>query len=175
MSENRISQKEFKEKYGGDLSKLQSAVALQPKKQPEAQETAETKPKRKLVFLEYNLQKAVAKYLNLKYPKALFESSPINLSLTEKQRGMLKAIQKDGFHPPDMKIYEARREYVGLALELKKESPYLLDGVTLKKDKHLENQQRSIETMREKGWFAGFYWEFDTIKTVIDWYFEEEN
>jgi hypothetical protein len=171
---DRISQKVFKEKYGGSLDKLAQRVALEPKKQPNEQETTEKQPRKKYQYLEFKLQVSIAKYLNLKYPKIMFESSPINLNLTEGQRKMMAAIQKDHFHPPDMKLYESRRGYIGFALELKKETPYLKDGVTLKADKHLQNQQESIEIMRGKGWLAGFYWDFDTIKTAIDWYLADE-
>ena len=48
---------------------------------------------------EYNLQKQVCRYLNLKHPKVLYMSDTIaNLKLTKQQAGRNKAIQKDGFH-----------------------------------------------------------------------------
>lgn len=169
----RISHEEFKTKYGGDLTKLEQRLALQPvsnKSLSEVTQSAEDRVRKKPDYPEFRLQVQVAAYLNLKYPAVLFESSPINLRLTDSQRKMLGAIQKKGFHPPDMKIYEQRRGYIGLALELKQASPYLKDGVTLKKSEHLANQQASIEAMRSKGWLAGFYWNFDTIKSVLDWY-----
>lgn len=172
MSE-RISQKEFRERYQGDLDKLKQRVALQPKTRSDEPETT-GKRQKKYEYREFKLQCQVVSYLNYKYPDILFESSPINLNLTKAQRQMMAAIQKKGFHPPDIKLYESRRGYIGFALELKRETPYLKDGKTLKKSDHLENQQKSIEAMRTKGWLGGFYWDFDTIKTVIDWYFEIE-
>lgn len=134
--------------------------------------TNEGNKRKKYEYLEFKLQIQVVKYLQFKYPDVLFESSPINLNLTKAQRKMMSAIQKKGFHPPDIKIFEARRGHHGFALELKKETPYLKDGITLKKSEHLANQQKSIEAMGAKGWLAGFFWEFDSIKTVIDWYLE---
>ena len=169
----RISQKDFKEIYKSDLGRLQSKLALEPPKvRMEPSDTSET-TRKKYEYGEFNLQCQVVAYLNLKYPFVLFESSPINLNLTKAQRMMMSAIQKKGFHPPDIKLYIARRNYIGFALELKKSSPYLKDSVTLQKNKHLANQQRSIELMREQGWLSGFYWEFGVIKTAIDWYLEK--
>lgn len=171
---NKISQEEFQKTYGGDLGKLQSRLAVQPKNiRIEEPEDKETKRK-KYVYEEYKLQVKVANYLTLKYPKVLFESSPINLRLTHAQRKMMKAINKPFFHPPDIKIYLGRRGYDGFALELKKETPYLKDGVTLQKNEHLANQQESIKQMREANWLADFYWNFDVIRNKIDWYLGEE-
>lgn len=172
---NKISQEEFQKTYGGDLGKLTKRLAVQPKNiRLEEPEDKETKRK-KYVYLEYKLQVAVANYLTLKYPKVLFESSPINLRLTHAQRKMMSAINKSFFHPPDMKIYLARHEFHGFALELKKDTPYLIDGVTLQKNEHLANQQESIERMRKAGWLADFYWDFNVITKTIDWYITGEN
>lgn len=172
MSQPRITAKDFREKYGSDTNALAHDLALQDKTRSEQAETAVSR--KKYVYKEYELQKEVVKYLNYQYPKVLFESSPINLALTKAQRGMNSAIQKKGFSAPDLKIYESRHGYAGLALELKRESPYLKDGTTLKASDHLANQQKSIEQMRDKGWLAGFFWEFSVIKKTLDWYLGEE-
>jgi hypothetical protein len=175
----RISQEEFKNKYGSDLSALKTKLALEPSKgiskviSAEREQAEGKSTRKKYVYLEYELQKNIAKYLNLKYPKVLFESSPINLRLTQAQRGMLSAIQKDGFSPPDMKIYFANRGYNGLALELKKETPFK-QNEELKKSDHLQKQYASLLLMSQEGWHVGFYWEFDKIKSLLDWYLTPE-
>lgn len=165
-----VTKEEFQTKYGGKLENLTKNAAVMPKAGwREPLEQAETKPRKKYVYLEFELQKNLAKYLNMKYPHVLFECSPINLNLTKAQRGMISAISKDDFHPPDMKIYAKRGEFVGLALELKKENPYKNSG-ELKSSEHLKNQWRSILKMRQAGWSADFFWEFDQARKAIDEY-----
>ncbi|PRP53649.1 hypothetical protein, partial [Bacillus halotolerans] len=72
---DRITQKDFKEKFGGDLGRLQSKLALQSPVRTDIGETEEIKRK-KYVFLEYELQKQVVQYLEYQFPNVLFESSP---------------------------------------------------------------------------------------------------
>lgn len=172
--QTRITAKEFRERYGSDVNALAHDLALRDKTRSDQAETA-AKGRKKYEYREYELQKEVARYLNYAYPSILFESSPINLNLTKAQRGMNSAIQKKDFHAPDLKIYAARHGYAGLAIELKRETPYLKDGKTLKSSEHLRNQQKSIEQMREQGWMCGFFWEFETIKATLDWYLKGEN
>jgi hypothetical protein len=135
-------------------------------------EYRQIKPRKKYEYLEYELQKSLAQYLELQYPDVLFESSPINLRLTRAQRGMMAAINKRGFHSPDLKIYEARHGYHAMFLELKKESPYKING-ELKKDEHLQAQDFSMTALAGLGYWARFYWEFGTAKKAIDWYLRD--
>ena len=91
----------------------------------------------------------------------------VKLSIPQKVRN--KAIQKEGFHCPDLLIFECRHGYGGLFMELKSKSPYKKDG-TLYADEHLENQCKTIEELQKKGYHAGFYWDYETITKTIDWY-----
>ena len=121
-------------------------------------------------YREFELQKQVCKYLSAQYPKTLFLSDTIaSLRLTGAQQGRNGAIQKKGFHCPDLLILEPQKGYHGLFIELKVETPYKKDG-TLKKSDHLKGQEESMQTLREKGYFAVFAWEFEKIKEIIDWY-----
>jgi len=120
---------------------------------------------------EYILQKAVCRFLELQYPNVLFLSDTIgNVKLTELQASRNKQIQKNGFKCPDLIILEPRKGYAGLLIELKKDSPFKKDGVTLFKNEHLEAQQKSINELISKGYLAFFKWEFDDIKELINWY-----
>lgn len=92
-----------------------------------------------------------------------------SVKLTEAQAVRNKAIQKRGFKTPDLIIFEAKKGFHGLFIELKVESPYKLNG-ELKKDKHLEGQAESMELLRQKGYWADFRWTFEDAKKVIDWY-----
>ena len=119
---------------------------------------------------EYQLQKQVCTYLNVQYPDVLYLSDTIaSVRLTMPQAMRNKAIQKNGFKCPDLLILEPKNGYSGLFIELKKESPYKKDG-TLKKNKHVEGQEKSMQDLRSKGYFCLFSGSFEQTKKIIDIY-----
>jgi hypothetical protein len=79
--------------------------------------------KRKAGSPEHRLQKALVMYMKLSYPKILFCASAggmrtsMSQAVKMKQSGYVK-----GF--PDMFVYEPKKEYRGLALELKVKGNY---------------------------------------------------
>jgi hypothetical protein len=120
---------------------------------------------------EYELQKSVCKYLNLKYPNVLYMSDTIAHSkLTMMQALRNKAIQKDAFKCPDLLIFYPNGTYCGLFIELKVKSPYKLNG-ELKKDPHLQGQQSTINTLNIIGYKALFCTGIDEAIKTIDEYF----
>lgn len=138
--------------------------------------------------LEYKLQVAVCKFLEMQYPEVVFYSDSIsNINLTPMQRVRNKAIQKKNFSCPDLLILEPRNGYHGLALELKKETPYKLDGdlkkqvvKVLNKEKkiieiydHLQEQERALRTLNQKGYQAHFCWSLDMAVKIINDYMRE--
>lgn len=72
------------------------------------------------------------------------------------------------FNKPDNEMWHI---YNGLYLELKAEgnSPFKKDG-TLKKDQHLEEQDKYLQTLRGKGYKAEFATGFNEAKKIIDDY-----
>lgn len=119
---------------------------------------------------EFELQKQVCRYLELQYKDILFSSDTIaSVKLTGPQAGRNACIQKKGFKIPDLMIYESRKGYHGLFIELKVDTPYKKDG-ELKKSDHLKGQAETMEQLRQKGYFADFRWTFQGIKDLIDWY-----
>jgi hypothetical protein len=121
---------------------------------------------------EYHLQKAVCQYLNIQYPEVLYLSDTIaNLKLSIPHQVRNKAIQKKGFHCPDLLILEPNKHYKGLFIELKTSTPYKLNGEIKASSKdHLLNQQNTIIKLNEKGYKSFFAWEFETIIKQIDEY-----
>ena len=119
---------------------------------------------------EFNLQKQICSYLSLAYPKVLFMSDTIaSVKLTIPQQVRNKSIQKDGFKTPDLIIFEPRHGYNGMFIELKTETPYKKNG-ELKKSTHLEEQEETMEQLRQRGYWADFRWSFEDVKRIIDWY-----
>ena len=124
----------------------------------------------KRTYPEYELQKAFYKYLNLKHSELLYMSDTIaNLGLTPQQQGRNKAIQKEGFHCPDVIIFEPRGGCHGLFIELKVVKPYKKDG-TLKKNEHLENQMQTILDLRKRGYCANFATGFNEAVEQLESY-----
>lgn len=134
---------------------------------------------------EYKFQVAICQYLEMQYSDVLFLSDTIaSVKLTETQGARNKKIQKRDFSCPDLLILEPNKKFHGLYLELKNSSPYNKDG-TLKKQKverknsagitidvydHLEEQDRALRNLRNKGFYADFCWDIDTAIKIIDDY-----
>jgi hypothetical protein len=75
---------------------------------------------------ETNIQVAVANYLRIKYPSVLFTIAPNGIKLPIWTAKMLKMM---GYRAgtPDVLIFEPRKEYNGLFIELKTEKGKLSD------------------------------------------------
>lgn len=142
---------------------------------------------------EHELQARVCTYISQRYKNVLFLSDTVaNLSLTFFQAGRNKEIQKSGFSCPDLIILEPRRGFCGLFIELKVESPFKVNG-ELRKQKlaiyrktkygkikigekdHLEEQQKAINALKGKGYYACFSWGYEMTINIIDEYLKEEN
>lgn len=119
---------------------------------------------------EFYLHKSVCDYLKLQYPSVLFMSDTIaSVKLTMGQAKRNKDIQKQGFKTPDLIIFEPRNGFHGLFIELKTESPFKKDG-TIYSNEHLEGQAKTIEDLKQRGYYAAFSWGFDMTKQIIDNY-----
>lgn len=127
---------------------------------------------------EDSLAQQIANYLNLQYPKVVYHFDagsgarlPIGLAMKNKRLN-----KHSGW--PDLFIAEPRKAELfnphpgakGLFLELKIASPFLKDGITLKKDEHLHNQFLLHEVLRSKGYEVHFGVGFDNCKKLIDEY-----
>ena len=122
---------------------------------------------------EFELQKAVCRYLDMQHPNVLYISDTIaNLKLTVPQQVRNKLIQKQGFKCPDLLILEPNKSHNGLFIELKTKSPYKKNGEIFKND-HLLGQQHSIDQLNQKGYLCCFAWEFEDIKKLIDDYLKD--
>ncbi len=119
---------------------------------------------------EFELQKAICRWLNVQYPKVLYLSDTIaSVKLTIPQQNRNKLIQKNGFKTPDLLIFEPNKEFKGLFIELKVKSPFKKDG-TLLKDEHLESQQKTINDLKQKGYYACFSWSLEMTLDIVNRY-----
>jgi hypothetical protein len=120
---------------------------------------------------ENDLHIAICKYLQHQYPKVLFTSESSGLRVTISQARKLKSMRScSGL--PDIMIFEPRKNYHGLFLEVKREGTiiYKKNG-ELTADKHIREQEEILHQLKEKGYFAEFVVGFDEAKAIIDYYF----
>jgi len=121
---------------------------------------------------EFILQKQVCQYLRLQYPSTFFLSDTVaSVKLTLPQQARNKAIQCNGFKTPDLIIFEPKKNYSGLFIELKKETPFKKSGeVKASQNNHLDLQNNTLMNLRSLGYKASFAWTFDMAKNIIDDY-----
>ena len=117
---------------------------------------------------EESLQIAISEYLKLQYPSVVFTSESSGIRLTIGQAKKAKQ-QRSNHKLPDMIILEPNRKFKGICLELKKQSPYLKNG-KLSQSKHIQEQNKTLELLRNKGYLANFVWDFERFKSAFDAY-----
>jgi len=142
---------------------------------------------------EYTLQKQLAAYLRLQYPRVLFRSDAAGLNLSKAQAGMNKAIQY-GRGWPDLFIAEpmlrdGKMLYAGLFLELKAEGTPIIrskdaskplkgEAVLRRKgdffDAHIQEQAEMLLKLAGRGYLCKFAVGFNQAKAFIDAYLDEE-
>jgi len=128
---------------------------------------------------EKQLHRQICDYLNLQYPKVLFNTDMSGLKLTMGQAVHAKNLRSNnGF--PDIVIYESHESWPNgesykshaLFLEVKKESPYKKNSIELKKNSHIEMQIETHKLLEDKGYECEFVWSFDMAKKIIDEYLQ---
>jgi len=117
-----------------------------------------TKRKSKNNQPEYELQKAVCKYLDLKYKPVFYNGSAGGMRTYLSVAKRMKATgYKSGF--PDIFLYEPKGEYSGLAIELKVKGNYAS-----------ENQKKVLLILNQKGYQTAVCTGLDDAIKTIDEY-----
>lgn len=134
------------------------------------------KAKQNTVLREKNVHQQICDYLKLQYRNVIFTSDASGMRVGMGLRMELKRKRCAGYVIPDLIILEPRGGHHGLIMEIKKNhSEVYTTGGMIRKDKHLHEQIRSIERLRELGYSAGFVCGFDEAKRVIDQYFKRNS
>lgn len=122
---------------------------------------------------EKTLHKAVCDYLRYQYPGILFNSDLAGATkLTMGQAVAMKSLRSNrGF--PDLSIYEPRKGYNGLFIELKKEGEAVINKKGFPSTPHIAEQFLIIERLNLKGYKAEFGIGFDSTKQIIDEYLKK--
>lgn len=122
---------------------------------------------------EEKLHIQVCDYLKIQYPKVIFLSEASGVRTSMGLAKKLKRMRSNHVHL-DLYILQPKtvpgdQLYCGLVLELKAKSPFKKDGSLLKSE-HLDDQQKTIDLLNERGYMAQFVHSFDGAKKLIDNY-----
>ena len=122
-------------------------------------------------LFESTIHKQICDYIRLQYPDVMFVTDLSGIKLTIGQAVKLKSLRSTRAWP-DLFIAQPNKKYCGLFLEIKRDISELLrkDGITQKKNKHIEEQDDVLNRLRYLGYEAGFVCGFDDAKFRIDKY-----
>ncbi len=122
---------------------------------------------------EADVQLHVCQYLRLQYPQVLFRSdyaSGLKLTMYQAKR---HASLQSGRAWPDLMLYEPRGNFVGLALELKRDGTTILKrNGELVSSPHIQEQAHTLKTLAKCGWMGQFAIGFEQAKHFIDQYMQ---
>lgn len=127
-------------------------------------------------YSEESLQIQCNDWINARYPeleKLFFFNSFQGMKLNFGQ--IAKAKKTGGLKKglPDFIFLKNNGKFSGLFIELKKESPFLRDGKTLRADDgHLQLQQDVISQLSIEGHYACFVWSLEQFKNIVTNYME---
>lgn len=113
---------------------------------------------------------AICDYIRAKYPYAIFTSESSGIRVFWKQAKALKRMRSSA-GLPDIMIFEPRKSYYGLFLEVKREdfAIYKKDG-GLVSNAHIQEQENILFRLKQRGYMAEFVRGFDDAKAIIDYY-----
>ena len=122
---------------------------------------------------ENDIQRMVCDFLRYSYPTTIFRSDfAAGIHLTMGQAVAHKRLQSSRAFP-DLQIVEARGNYHGLFIELKRDGTtvYLKNG-ELSASTHIREQAEMIRRLNELGYYAMFCIGFKEARTAIIEYME---
>ena len=117
------------------------------------------KPPAKKAQPEYKIQAAFVKEMSVRYPEIMvFSDCAAHIKKTLFQQQRANALSTPGEKWPDVMIAQPSGDYAGLWLEFKAETPYKVDGATLKKNDHNEAQRDTMARLWNRGYACHFVW-----------------
>lgn len=120
---------------------------------------------------EYKIQAAFVHEMTMRYPKIMvFSDTAAHIKKTQIQQVRANALSTPGEKWPDVFIAQPSGDYCGLFLEFKAESPYKVDGATLKKNDHVEAQRATMARLHNRGYYCDFVWSVEQAMKIVEWY-----
>ena len=129
---------------------------------------------------EFDVQKTLCQYAKLKYPNLLWRSDMSGITLGKKVaiQYWTHLAKYRGF--PDWVCYEPmpQCDFVGLQLELKIEgfdiATIIEKKLHLSSSAHISEQWTMIQSLRERGWAAGFVVGSKSACSALDAYLDAD-
>ena len=123
---------------------------------------------------EWQEQLAFCKWLKMQYPQVRFRSDIQSAGKLSPAMQNIKLILDPFRGWPDITIYLKRGEFCGLMIEMKRENSglYLKDG-SLSNDKHVQEQSKMHEFLRDNAWKVEFAEGMDGAKIKFEEYLME--
>jgi hypothetical protein len=119
---------------------------------------------------EQDIHIAICQYIKLQYPNVIFTSESSGLRVSMYQAKLLKKM-RSGAGLPDIMIFEPRKSYYGLFLEVKRDNfaVYKKDGGIVS-NAHIQEQEEVIHRLSQRGYLATFVRGFEDAKAILDYY-----
>lgn len=119
---------------------------------------------------EQDIHIAICTYIKVKYPNVIFTSESSGLRVSMYQAKLLKKMRSCA-GLPDIMIFEPRKSYYGLFLEVKRDNfaVYKKDGGIVS-NTHIQEQEEIIHRLNQRGYLASFVRGFDDAKALVDYY-----
>lgn len=122
---------------------------------------------------EYQICKAIAQYMRLKYPKVPFHWDYAGNHMTKTQAGRMKAIQGiKGW--PDLFIAQPMGRFSGLFIEVKREGTRLFKLNGEPADSHIAEQQECLAKLAELDYYCAFGVGLDNCIDIIEKYLDNK-
>lgn len=123
---------------------------------------------------EYHIQCEFVKSMAFSHPELMiFSDTAAHIGKTMLQQIRANKLQSENSKVwPDVFIAQPSGVYAGLFLEFKAKTPYLKNGKTLSRDKHIQAQESTMERLRQRGYAARFVWTVEQAVQVVLRYLE---
>lgn len=130
------------------------------------------KPAKRKTNPEYDIQCAFMQEMSVRHPNVLvFSDTAAHIGKTLFQQIRANKLSSQGEKWPDIFIAQPSGEYAGMYIEFKAETPYKKDGVTLLKNEHIETQAKTMQKLRERGYFVpDFVWSVEMAMAQVERY-----
>ncbi len=126
-------------------------------------------------FSENAEQQTTVNHLKTRYPNVLFTTGLLGIRLPAWAMWLLNAL---GYRSgtPDIHIYEPRRGYHGLFIEMKRPRSEYMDGgkrVVVYPGKVTPEQAEFHHELEKRGYYVAVCYSSKEAEKVIDWYLNE--
>ena len=126
------------------------------------------------ISTEKEIHKQICRYLDIQYPDVIYTSDPSGMRVSIGLVMEMKAKRCKSYKIPDLIILHPSGRYKGMCIEIKRDlSQIVTKNGTMRKEKHLQEQLKTLERLQILGYAAIFGAGFDHAKQAIDLYFKK--